>query len=329
MLCSELSLVKGNRLNLEACVLKCKCWGCENCEPGRRENLRQMALAGQPNKFLTLTVNPKHGVDADERARALLWAWRVLVKRMQRKLKTRTIPYLWVMEATKNGEPHLHILMRCGYVDQGFVSACMAELINAPIVHIRAIKEQSKMAAYVAKYCSKDARRFAGCKRFGYTKGWIVDEAYLAEKAAFKTDGWRVCNYSLQTLEREILLAGGVVENTGKDRLLVTGFDDDPSLRGQQRKLEGWLSPATAHAGETRGSWPIQPGEYDDALPADIGRKTWYRRGKRDKELEPWVYNPRFKPPANWTRTKRRGSVEDELHTEEIVCETVDDVAGR
>ena len=323
MYCGQFSVVKSNSQSIEASTLKCKCWDCDNCEPGRREALRQLALAGEPNKFLTLTVNPAHGVDADDRARALLWAWRVLVKRMKRKMKVTSLPYLWVMEATKNGEPHLHILMRCGYVDQEFISACMDELINAPIVWIRAIKDQGKMAAYVAKYCSKDARRFAGCKRYGYTKGWAINEAYLAEKAEFVSEGWKKCSFNLQTLEREILLAGGVVEWLSDNSFTADRFDNHPDERWRMQRVTGWLSSATASMPTARRTTTIEPGEYDDCLPPDVTRRQYFRQGPRDRELEPWSYKPRYTPPAKWTRAKRRGSIEDELHVESVVVETI------
>jgi len=133
-----------------------------------------MAIKGKPTTFLTLTVSEASGPDPVQRCRNLVKAWRTLRLRIMRLYNVEELPFLAVVEAQKNGEPHLHIIARMPYVPQAWISEQMAALIGAPIVDIQAVRKTRKLANYVAKYCGKDPQRFGTCKRYWQSRDWML-----------------------------------------------------------------------------------------------------------------------------------------------------------
>lgn len=180
----------------------CRSWGCEECQPTRKRQLVALAASGQPTSFITLTVNPAHGPTARARARKLVDAWRVVVRRAKKKYGYRSIPYLAVFEATKAGEPHLHILARVKWIDQRWLSAQMRSLIGAPIVDIRRVKGKRMVARYVAKYVGKEPGKFGTCKRYWRTRDYQVDFPRPREVYPFPDIPWTKIEYSIQSLQR-------------------------------------------------------------------------------------------------------------------------------
>lgn len=134
--------------------------------------LRGYAMAGQPTTFLTLTSNPHHGADATARAKTLVNGWRILAKRIKRKFKWKRLDYLVVVEHTKRGEPHLHVLLRCKYIPQKWLATQWEELTGARVVDIRKITDQRGASRYVSKYVSKSPARFGKLKRYWATQTW-------------------------------------------------------------------------------------------------------------------------------------------------------------
>jgi len=96
-----------------------------------------------------------------------------LAQRDKEKMRAHSVEFLAVVEAQKNGEPHLHIMMRSPFVPQAWLSARMDELIRAPIVWIESVRKTKKLANYVAKYCGKDPHRFGTLKRYWASKRWV------------------------------------------------------------------------------------------------------------------------------------------------------------
>jgi hypothetical protein len=131
-----------------------------------------MAMAGSPNKMLTLTINTNVGDSPMDRRRLLYDAWRVLAKRMKRKLKIPKLPYMAFIEKTKAGEPHLHILLRCKYIHYKWYQRQMQELVKSPIIWIEQIKNSKRAAFYVTKYCTKAPAQFGKLKRYWKSKSY-------------------------------------------------------------------------------------------------------------------------------------------------------------
>lgn len=215
MLCSEAVMVNQGNKAARAVTLHCRSWGCEICAPRRKRELQALAQNGNPNTFITLTVNPARGEGADDRARMLSWALRKMVKAAKRKYKLKEFQYIAVFEATKKGEPHLHILARVKWIDQAWLSNQMRSLIGAPIVDIRRITSLSMAAAYVAKYIGKDPQRFVKCKRYWTTKGWKIVKQERTEEEGYWAPTWEFRNVDLGWVETCWQAMGWLTERRG------------------------------------------------------------------------------------------------------------------
>ncbi len=203
MLCSEASIVKRGWDGYQAVTLYCRSWSCPICAPRRKNQLIALAKSGNPDTFITLTVNPDHGSSPEERARELADAWRRIVRMVKAKYGYAEIPYFCVFEATKKGEPHLHILARVKWISQKWLSKQMARLMGAPVVDIRRVRNKSKLAFYLAKYMGKDPHRFATCKRYWQTRGWEVEKYEPREPRGVWPDKWKIEDRALDALEAE------------------------------------------------------------------------------------------------------------------------------
>lgn len=214
MLCGEQTLVNQGCDEARAVTLKCRAWTCPDCAEERSKQLTAAALAGSPNTFLTLTVNPRRGASAPHRARMLAHAWRTLVKRIKRHYGYQTLPYLCVFEATKSGEPHLHVLCRVKWIDQRWLSRQMKDLIDAPIVDIRRVQSTGKVAAYVSKYLGKAPHRFEGTKRYWSTRDYQVIPWEKPEQLPGFSKVWELRDTTIDRLEQSWREAGFEVTRT-------------------------------------------------------------------------------------------------------------------
>lgn len=145
---------------------RCKCWDCEDCRPARVARLKFEAKLGHPTLFITLTSRLRTNQTPARAAVLLAWAWRTVRAEYLRANGPRSLDFLAVFEDTKRGWPHLHIVARCKWIDQKWLSKRMGELIGSPVVWINRIKSRRKIANYVAKYIGKNPHRFEGTKRY-------------------------------------------------------------------------------------------------------------------------------------------------------------------
>lgn len=76
------------------------------------------------------------------------------------------LPFLAVMERTRRGTPHLHVIARTSWIDQVWLSKQTAELLDSPIVDIRRIDSPGRVAGYAAKYVGKDPAKIGTSKRY-------------------------------------------------------------------------------------------------------------------------------------------------------------------
>jgi hypothetical protein len=160
--------------------LPCKRWSCPECCHKRRARLCHEAHRGKPNTFLTLTVNPEVGTGPDHRARLLKESFTKIIRQASKQAQNEKIEYFAVFEQTKQGEPHLHVLMRSNWIDQAWISKRMEEEMGAPIVDIRRINNPKSASLYVSKYVSKNPERYPGCKRY-----WRSQNYFLVEKEEY------------------------------------------------------------------------------------------------------------------------------------------------
>lgn len=162
---------------VRAGAIWCKSWHCEYCAPIRQKQLQKQAVDGHPNRFITITSRYRPDeMTPDQAAQQLVHAWRMVVQRGKRKGIFKDIQYIAVFERTKKGWPHLHILARCSYIQQRWLSLRMEEYAESPIVDVRQVKSRKRAAWYVAKYTAKGPGKFDGCKRYWRTLGYDLSE---------------------------------------------------------------------------------------------------------------------------------------------------------
>jgi len=203
MLCDEFSLVKPHERGFYALPLLCKRWTCDTCRIIRKRRLVAQAIAGKPDTFITLTVNPAQGKGPTDRAEQLARAWRVVVARAKRHYGYDHIPYFVVFEATQQGEPHLHILCRVKWIDQKWLSTQMADIMKSPIVDIRRVRSKKQCASYIAKYIGKSPGKFGTCKRYWQTKGWSAPLKDYKEELDTLPGKWQIVKVSCRSLHEQ------------------------------------------------------------------------------------------------------------------------------
>lgn len=189
-MCQKIGCIVKQQGNQVRCLkLTCRSWACDQCAVMRRNELVREAKEGMPERFITLTVNPHWFSSPEERAAKLVWAWRTIRRRFQKEHPNAKIEFMAVLEATKLGEPHLHICQRGAYMRQAWISAQMRELMGAPVVDISMIRSKKKVAEYVSKYISKKPVRFGSLKRYWRTPKWLT--VSRAEKKRRRNAGAR------------------------------------------------------------------------------------------------------------------------------------------
>lgn len=196
-----------------AVLLRCKRADCPTCGWRRLKQWRDLAIAGRPTTFLTLTSNPAWGECPRERLDHLQRAWELLRKRIERLKGLKSLPYMRVIEATRRGEPHMHVLMRAPFIEQAWISEQMRELNSAPIVDVRAVRSNSEVARYVSKYVTKGGATFEGRRRFAKSRDWIVDDPPSRDPLPRRQLAWIARDFSLETFRKHCVLDGWTVED--------------------------------------------------------------------------------------------------------------------
>jgi len=124
----------------------------------RRNRLYQRAMSGMRVggnlKFVTLTTSQ----EAKAAGRDIRTSWRALLQRLRRR--NLCTGYVKVMEFTKAGLPHLHLVIRGPWLSQSWLSEQWADIHLSPIVDVRRVQGKDGAASYLAKYMGKslDAR---------------------------------------------------------------------------------------------------------------------------------------------------------------------------
>jgi len=177
MFCEEWSLVKYENPTTTITPLRCKCWTCELCRPMRKARLVREARAGEPDLFWTLTTHRLPGRCPHQAARALVSAWRTVRAEYIKKNGAGSLPFIAVFEETRSGWPHLHLVGRCRWLDQRWLSRRMKALIGAPVVDVRRANGVQRVVAYITKYIGKNPSRFVGTKRYWRSLDYLSPEA--------------------------------------------------------------------------------------------------------------------------------------------------------
>lgn len=172
MLCTERSLVKHEGRSLTVRPLRCKCWKCQHCVEGKKRDLWFKAVKGEPRIFLTLTIRKGQVGGPIEQAQALVEGWRALRQFLCRRLNRPSITFLAVFEKHKSGFPHLHILLRGGYIDHRLIRRWWEHRFQSHQIDIRLAKNARQRASYVSNYITKAPLGFGSLKRYWCSQDW-------------------------------------------------------------------------------------------------------------------------------------------------------------
>lgn len=134
-------------------AMTCKRWGCRYCGQRKSIALACRVQLAEPNKLITLTVNPA----AYETPRDAYNHTRRKLSELSKVIRHEhgSFEYLRVLEVTKKGWPHYHLVARSGYIRQQWISDAWSSLTGAPIVDIRKIQKIEHVYQYVVKYLMK------------------------------------------------------------------------------------------------------------------------------------------------------------------------------
>lgn len=132
----------------------------------RRKRCFQRSMSGLAvggnMKLLTLTTSE----ESWEAGKDIHRSFRALVMRLRRRKLISG--YLRVVEYTKAGLPHLHVIVRGPYLAQWWMSQMWQEIHLSRIVDIRAVGRKSGAAAYLSKYLGKDSS-----SRYSWSWDWV------------------------------------------------------------------------------------------------------------------------------------------------------------
>ena len=220
--CGERSLVKYDGPNRTVATLRCRSWTCPDCFEPRKKRLMAECHAGAPGTFMTLTSRRREGLTANEAALKLTHAWRLIRLRLMRRSGMKKLPFIAVMEATKAGWPHLHILLRSIWLDHDLISSWMAELTDSPVVDIQRIDNKARVNAYVSKYCGKAAHKFGTAKRYFKTQDYDLRSEEERSKFLKKQPGWETNPWHINRLAQAFLETGYVLDWSSSSRFVAT-----------------------------------------------------------------------------------------------------------
>jgi len=171
--CASGSLVKVEGPIRRVYPATCRTWNCPGCGPRKGRQLAARISRCPGRRMITLTWRPRENVTPKEALDELNHAWRTIWKRIKRAQGEDARGYVRIVEVTKAGWPHLHILVQCRFVHVRTLSRWMGDLTNSPIVDARAIKKASDLSRYVSKYLTKQAGTLAGRRRWSATPRWL------------------------------------------------------------------------------------------------------------------------------------------------------------
>ena len=134
---------------------ECGRWSCPNCGRKKVAPYAQRVRAAEPSRLITLTVNPaiwKEPREAFDGTRRKVTDFAKFFRR-----KGAEFEFFRILEVTKKGWPHYHLVTRCPYIPHADLSRKWADLTKAPIVDVRQIKKVGDVYFYVIKYLAKQA----------------------------------------------------------------------------------------------------------------------------------------------------------------------------
>lgn len=126
--------------------------------------------------MLTLTLRPSEGLTPADLLRLANRSWSILWRRLRRRWGPRAVGYAKIVELTKAGVPHLHILVECPFIAQRELSAMWSELTGSFIVDIRRVRSRRGISGYLSNYLTKALDVPPGMRKWSSARGWVPPE---------------------------------------------------------------------------------------------------------------------------------------------------------
>lgn len=199
--CREHTAVNWDGQSYTAVTLHCRAWTCPECAERRKKQLCALAIAGKPNKFLTLTIRRVPGETPEDACKRLNKGWRLARFAIMRRLKIKSLPFLTVVERHKSGHPHLHILLRAGFIHWKLIRSLMLKYIQSPHIWITAINNSRQAAHYCAKYTTKCAEKVGNCKRYYHSRDYDLTPESEKWDKDFVIGTWEIRMVPIETIE--------------------------------------------------------------------------------------------------------------------------------
>jgi len=141
---------------------------CGSCRAAKRRRNRcfqrvmsGLRIGGQL-KFVTLTTSP----EAWQAGKSIQASFRALIMRLRRR--SLCFGYVRVVEFTRAGLPHYHVILRGPFIPQTWLSTVWKDIHLSPIVDVRGVRLKGGVAGYLAKYLGKDTRA-----RYSWSWDWV------------------------------------------------------------------------------------------------------------------------------------------------------------
>ncbi|MBA7550862.1 hypothetical protein ES705_43388 [subsurface metagenome] len=139
--------------------MRCKSWDCRLCGPPKRQEWIRKFKHADPEREITLTIPKGKWPDPKDAAWHMVKAFVILVRRIRSTFGP--FEYGRVIELTKAGTPHFHILCRGKYIPQKWLRFQWVNLGMGSIVHIQTVKDKGLHAAHLCKYLAKSTGQTA------------------------------------------------------------------------------------------------------------------------------------------------------------------------
>lgn len=157
-------------------ALTCRRWGCPHCGRKKTTHFAHRVRAAAPTSLITLTVNPNCYCEPREAYDDTRRQLSALATKLRRRFDE--FEYFRVLEVTRKGWPHYHLVARAPYIPQRLLSEMWAELTAASIVDVRAIKKVGDVYSYIVKYLAKQKAIPWTNRRVSWSRGFFPDDDF-------------------------------------------------------------------------------------------------------------------------------------------------------
>jgi len=154
----------------------CAKWNCPECGPRKARRLRSRLSLTNPSRLITLTLRHDARVSPADQLRIANRAWSILWRRLRRRFGARAVGYAKIVELTKQGTPHLHIIATVPFIAQTWLAAAWNELTGSFIVDIRRVKSSRGISGYLTAYLTKALLVPPGMRKWSAARAYVPPE---------------------------------------------------------------------------------------------------------------------------------------------------------